>query len=89
MHTDCFFLFSYSYHQKYRLQGHKDLAASLNLNKQLLQNSYVATKLNGYLAGVGGIDQFKTEVETMGLTPTQRQYCTYHIEQNEGQGLYC
>ncbi|XP_017840989.1 peptide methionine sulfoxide reductase isoform X5 [Drosophila busckii] len=78
-----------SYHQKYRLQGHKDLAGSLNLNPQLLQSSYVATKLNGYLAGVGGIDQFKSEVETMGLTPTQRRYCNYHIEQNEGQGLYC
>ncbi|XP_034482586.1 peptide methionine sulfoxide reductase isoform X3 [Drosophila innubila] len=78
-----------AYHQKYRLQGHKDLAASLNLNTQLLQSSYVATKLNGYLAGVGGIEQFKSEVDTMGLTPTQRQYCNYHIEQNEGQGLYC
>lgn len=78
-----------AYHQKYRLQGHKDLAASLNLNPQLLQSSYVATKLNGYLAGVGGIEQFKSEVDTMGLTPTQRQYCNYHIEQNEGQGLYC
>ncbi|XP_032596680.1 peptide methionine sulfoxide reductase isoform X3 [Drosophila grimshawi] len=77
------------YHQKYRLQGHKDLAASLNLNPQLLQSSYVATKLNGYLAGVGGIEQFKTEVDTLGLTPTQREYCNYHIENNEGQGLYC
>ncbi|KAH8371692.1 hypothetical protein KR093_008567 [Drosophila rubida] len=77
------------YHQKYRLQGHKDLAASLNLSPQLLQSSYVATKLNGYLAGVGGIEQFKSEVDTLGLTPTQRQYCNYHIEQNEGQGLYC
>ncbi|XP_044571061.1 peptide methionine sulfoxide reductase isoform X6 [Drosophila ananassae] len=78
-----------AYHQKYRLQGHKDLASSLNLNPQLLQTSYVATKLNGYLAGVGGIEQFKSEVETFGLTPTQRQYCNYHVEQNEGQGLYC
>ncbi|XP_030243423.1 peptide methionine sulfoxide reductase isoform X2 [Drosophila navojoa] len=78
-----------AYHQKYRLQGHKDLAASLNLNPELLQTSYVATKLNGYLAGVGGIEQFKSEVDTLGLTPTQRQYCNYHIEQNEGQGLYC
>ncbi|KAH8242142.1 peptide methionine sulfoxide reductase isoform X1 [Drosophila bipectinata] len=78
-----------AYHQKYRLQGHKDLASSLNLSPQLLQSSYVATKLNGYLAGVGGIEQFKSEVETFGLTPTQRQYCNYHVEQNEGQGLYC
>ncbi|KAI8037859.1 hypothetical protein M5D96_009360 [Drosophila gunungcola] len=78
-----------AYHQKYRLQGHKDLASSLNLTPKLLQTSYVATKLNGYLAGVGGMEQFKAEVESMGLTPTQRQYCNYHVEQNEGQGLYC
>ncbi|XP_016931961.1 peptide methionine sulfoxide reductase isoform X1 [Drosophila suzukii] len=78
-----------AYHQKYRLQGHKDLASSLNLTPKLLQTSYVATKLNGYLAGVGGIEQFRAESETMGLTPTQRQYCNYHVEQNEGQGLYC
>ncbi|XP_030375260.1 peptide methionine sulfoxide reductase isoform X2 [Scaptodrosophila lebanonensis] len=77
------------YHQKYRLQGHKDFMSSLNLNPMLLQTSYVATKLNGYLAGAGSMEQFKSEVESLGLTPTQRQYCHYHIEQNEGQGLYC
>ncbi|KRG00229.1 uncharacterized protein Dwil_GK10595, isoform B [Drosophila willistoni] len=77
------------YHQKYRLQGHKDLVSSLNLNQKLLQTSFVATKLNGYLAGVGGVEQFKSEVESFGLTPTQRQYCNHHVEQNEGQGLYC
>ncbi|KAM7358119.1 methionine sulfoxide reductase A isoform 3-T3 [Cochliomyia hominivorax] len=77
------------YHQKYRLQGHRDLCETLSLNSSLLQTSYVATKLNGYLAGVGGIEQFKREVEQMGLTPTQRDYCNYYIEKNEGQGLYC
>ncbi|XP_058980033.1 peptide methionine sulfoxide reductase isoform X2 [Musca domestica] len=77
------------YHQKYRLQGHRDLCDTLNLNSKLLQTSYVATKLNGYLAGVGGFEQFKSEVDTMGLTPTQKEYCNYYVEKNEGQGLYC
>lgn len=77
------------YHQKYRLQGHRDLCETLKLDKDLLRSSYVATKLNGYLVGVGGFDQFKLEVDTMGLTPTQKEYCNYYIEKNEGQGLYC
>ncbi|XP_065360759.1 peptide methionine sulfoxide reductase isoform X1 [Calliphora vicina] len=77
------------YHQKYRLQGHRDLCETFNLNSTLLRSSYVATKLNGYLAGVGGVEQFKREVEQMGLTPTQKDYCNYYIEKNEGQGLYC
>uniref|UniRef100_A0A1B0F9B2 peptide-methionine (S)-S-oxide reductase n=1 Tax=Glossina morsitans morsitans TaxID=37546 RepID=A0A1B0F9B2_GLOMM len=77
------------YHQKYRLQGHRDLSETLNLNSKLLKTSYVATKLNGYLVGVGGVEQFKTEVDTMGLTPSQKEYCYHYIEKNEGQGLYC
>lgn len=77
------------YHQKYRLQGHRDLCGTLSLDSKLLQNSYVATKLNGYLAGIGGLEQFKCEVEEMGLTPSQKEYCNYYIEKNEGQGLYC
>ncbi|XP_067613158.1 peptide methionine sulfoxide reductase isoform X2 [Eurosta solidaginis] len=77
------------YHQKYRLQGHKDLAATLDLNAKLLRTSFIATKLNGYLAGVGGIKQFKEELDTFGMTPSQKEYCLYHVEQNEGAGLYC
>ncbi|XP_075160843.1 methionine sulfoxide reductase A isoform X2 [Haematobia irritans] len=77
------------YHQKYRLQGHRDLCETLNLNSKLLQTSYVATKLNGYLSGIGGLEQFKAEVDSMGLTPTQKEYCNYYVEKNEGQGLYC
>ncbi|XP_036327010.1 peptide methionine sulfoxide reductase isoform X2 [Rhagoletis pomonella] len=77
------------YHQKYRLQGHKDLAETLNLDANLLRTSFIATKLNGYLAGVGGVKQFKEELDTLGLTPSQKEYCLYHVEQSEGTGLYC
>ncbi|CAD7005032.1 unnamed protein product [Ceratitis capitata] len=77
------------YHQKYRLQGHKDLAETLNLDPKLLRTSFIATKLNGYLAGVGGVQQFREEVDKFGLTPSQKEYCLYHVEQNEGAGLYC
>lgn len=92
----------FSYHQKYRLQGHPDLCETLGLlcknhkgenvsndSGKLLQTSYVATKLNGYLSGVGGIEQFKSEIDTLGLTPTQKEYCLHYIEKHEGEGLYC
>jgi len=46
------------YHQKYRLQSHKALCETLGLNPGLLQTSHVAAKLNGYLVGVGGVNNF-------------------------------
>lgn len=39
-----------SYHQKYRLQGHRDFAKELGLNSKLLQTSHVAARLNGWIA---------------------------------------
>lgn len=78
-----------SYHQKYRLQGHKDLAKQLGLNSKLLQTSYVAARLNGYLAGVGGIDQFNEEADKLGLTKKQIEYVLHYAKENEGGGLYC
>jgi peptide-methionine (S)-S-oxide reductase len=77
------------YHQKYRLQTHKDLCKSLNLNSHLLQVSHLAARLNGYLVGVGGIKQFLSEVDELGLTPEQIQYVKVHLQNNEGGSLYC
>lgn len=79
----------FSYHQKYRLQGHRSLAKELNLNSQLLQTSYVACRLNGYLVGVGGVKQFDAEAPSLGLTPEQIKYVRRYVEQNEGGGLSC
>ncbi|XP_037904575.1 peptide methionine sulfoxide reductase isoform X2 [Hermetia illucens] len=77
------------YHQKYRLQSHKDLAESLGMTPELLQTSYVAAKLNGYLVGVGGVEQFQKEADNFGLTPSQKEYVRHHVEENEGGGLFC
>lgn len=89
-HFVVFFLFVlYSYHQKYRLQSHKDLAKSLNLTSELLLTSHVAAKLNGYLVGVGGVKQFLSEVDSLGLDAEQRKYVQRYVEKNEGGGLFC
>lgn len=78
-----------SYHQKYRLQGHKDLAKELGLTPKLLQTSHVAARLNGYLVGVGGIKQFNEEAESLGLTKKQIEYVLHYLKENEGGGLSC
>lgn len=83
-----FFLF-FSYHQKYRLQSHKDLSETLDLTSELLQTSHVAARLNGYLVGVGGIKQFLAEADSLGLNQTQRDYVQHYVEKNEGGGLFC
>lgn len=80
---------SHSYHQKYRLQGHKGLAKTLGLNSELLQTSFVATKLNGYLVGVGGLEQFEKEAPLMGLNQDQLEYTRRYIKENDGVGLSC
>lgn len=77
------------YHQKYRLQQHKDLCAALGLNTELLQTSFVAAKLNGYVAGVGGVTQYLKEVDKFGLTPSQQEYVQHYVKENEGAGLFC
>lgn len=82
-------IFTSSYHQKYRLQGHKDLAQSLGLNSKLLQTSHVAARLNGYLVGVGGVKQFEKEANSLGLTPDQIKYVETYCRKHEGSGLFC
>ncbi|KAI5637123.1 peptide methionine sulfoxide reductase domain-containing protein [Phthorimaea operculella] len=77
------------YHQKYRLQGHKDLCRSLGLDSAKLQTSHLAARLNGYLVGVGGMAQFDQEVGKLGLSEKQAEYVRREIERNEGGGLAC
>ncbi|CAB3220121.1 unnamed protein product [Arctia plantaginis] len=77
------------YHQKYRLQGHKDLCISLGLDSSKLQTSHLAARLNGYLVGVGGRSQFEQEVQSLGLSEKQAEYVRRELERNEGGGLAC
>lgn len=79
----------YSYHQKYRLQSHKGLVKALGLDSPLLQTSHVAARLNGYLVGIGGLEQFLKEADHLGLDPEQREYVKRHVIENEGGNLYC
>ncbi|XP_052871814.1 peptide methionine sulfoxide reductase [Anopheles cruzii] len=78
-----------NYHQKYRLQGHADLAKSIGLTSDLLLTSHVAARLNGYLIGVGGLEQFESEAGLLGLSKEHVQYVREYVIQNEGGGIFC
>lgn len=71
------------------MQAHKDFVKSLQLNSELLLNSFVTAKLNGYLAGVGGIKQFEEEASELGLNPSQLEYVKKHVIKNANAGLSC
>lgn len=77
------------YHQKYRLQGHSWLAEAIGLTPMLLQTSHLAARLNGYLVGLGGLEQFNAEVERFGLTEKMADYVRTQIHKNEGGNLSC
>ncbi|GAB0090151.1 peptide methionine sulfoxide reductase [Sergentomyia squamirostris] len=77
------------YHQKYRLQTHKELTKSLGIDSRLLQTSHVAARLNGYLVGVGGVAAYLKEAPYLGLTEDQQEYVRKFVEENEGGGLFC
>ncbi|CRL07045.1 CLUMA_CG019985, isoform A [Clunio marinus] len=77
------------YHQKFRLQNHKDLAKTLGLNSRLLLTSHVAARLNGYVAGIGSVEQFEEEAAALGLNEKQKKYTLEHLIENEGGLLYC
>ncbi|NP_001040364.1 methionine sulfoxide reductase [Bombyx mori] len=77
------------YHQKYRLQGHKDFCRSIGLDSSKLQTSHWAARLNGYLVGVGGMNQFDQELPKLGLNEKQAEYVRRELERNEGGGLAC
>lgn len=79
-----------SYHQKYRLQGHQWLVESMNLSSgEVLRTSPLASKLNGYLAGAGTIEQFERDLPSLDLNEKTSQYLRKCVIENQGNGLYC
>jgi peptide-methionine (S)-S-oxide reductase len=59
------------YHQKYRLQGNKQIAAELRRYYPRFEDfvdSTAAARLNGYLSGHGSKAQLATEIDNLGLS---------------------
>ncbi|KAJ9575902.1 hypothetical protein L9F63_007214 [Diploptera punctata] len=56
------------YHQKYRLQQHTSLLEAVGLNRgSKLKTSHLAARLNGYIVGFGGVAQFDSEINQIGI----------------------
>ncbi|XP_019870652.1 peptide methionine sulfoxide reductase isoform X2 [Aethina tumida] len=77
------------YHQKYRLQGHAILCEDLGMTPELLQTSHIAARLNGYVAGVGKIEDLEREAVKFGFTDKITAYVRKQMQENEGGSLYC
>ncbi|XP_043280936.1 peptide methionine sulfoxide reductase [Venturia canescens] len=78
------------YHQKYRLQGHPWLVETIGLTSgEALRTSPLASKLNGYIAGAGSIEQFEKDVANFNLSEKAIQYLRKCVVENQGAGLYC
>jgi len=77
------------YHQKYRLQMHKDLCNSLGLNSELLQKSQIAAKVNGYLVGLGKESEVKRNLVGFGLNEETIKEVNKYYQENKGGNLYC
>lgn len=69
------FYLAEDYHQKYQLQKHPWLMASLGLERGPgLVDSTLAARLNGYIAGYGTKEGFLGEREALCLTEEQADY---------------
>lgn len=61
----------------------------MGLTADQLQTSHVATRLNGYVIGLGGIEQFNKEAEKLGLTEKMADYVRALLKKYEGGNLSC
>lgn len=62
------------YHQKYYLRHVTTLFGTLGLSGKELNDSYVAAKLNGYIAGYGNYEEFVELSKSFGLSEHQREF---------------
>jgi len=60
------------YHQKYRMRSNKSLLKMLNLeDPEVLLNSTLAARVNGYLGGYGSVEKFEEEAKDFELSSAQ------------------
>jgi len=77
------------YHQKYRLQQHGWIVEELDITPEQLQTSLVATRLNGYLAGVGKREDLEKDLKLLAIPEKIASFVQIQFLENEGGNLYC
>ena len=61
----------------------------IGLEPEFLHKSCTAAKLNGYLAGVGTLEQFELDVAKFQLSDKVADYVRNELKNNYGGNLYC
>lgn len=77
------FYLAEGYHQKYRLQGVRELAAEFaEMYPRVSEfvDSTAAARVNGYLDGYGSLELLERERERLGLTPAGVQLLRRRVE---------
>uniref|UniRef100_A0A1B6IBP0 peptide-methionine (S)-S-oxide reductase n=2 Tax=Homalodisca liturata TaxID=320908 RepID=A0A1B6IBP0_9HEMI len=79
------------YHQKYHLQEHASLLPTLGFQKddERLKTSHLAAKVNAYLVGMSTVEQFDTEVTSLGVDEETTKYIREYNVKNQGRGMTC
>jgi peptide-methionine (S)-S-oxide reductase len=54
-----------------------------------LKSSHLAARLNGYVVGKGGVAQFDSEVQKLGLDENTTKLVRDLVVKNEGRQLVC
>jgi peptide-methionine (S)-S-oxide reductase len=70
------FYLAEDYHQKYRLRGVGELLAEYQAIYPTLADfvdSTAVARVNGYLGGHGNIEQLRSEIDDLGLSPAGRE----------------
>lgn len=66
------FFLAEDYHQKYKLQQHRDLLREFKTmypKAEHFVNSTAAARVNGYLSGHGNLEEIESELGSLGLSP--------------------
>jgi peptide-methionine (S)-S-oxide reductase len=77
------FYLAEGYHQKYRLQGVRELAAEfaeMYPRVREFVDSTAAARVNGYLDGYGSVEALERDLDKFGLTPAGAQVLRRKVE---------
>src|SRR5262249_6693622 len=77
------------YHQKFDLQGHKELMGEFKAmypDAKDFMNSTAAARINGYLAGYGKLANLKKEIDRFGLSAEGQKKLLQHFKAHGNSG---
>jgi len=78
------------YHQKYKLQAHRNIVKALNLTSYSdLIDSPIASKMNGYLGGYGTVKTLKEDIKSLKIPDKVAPILISIVERNQGPHGSC